>query len=188
MNLEGYKPQPLPAKADLGLADRWILHELQTTIEKVSQALASYNPAEASRALYEFVWGSVCDWYLEISKVALTGQDTKARQVKQAVLVYVLEKSLALLHPVMPYETEALYQAFKPHLSGAAESIMIHAWPEADGKLLDQSAADKMHLVHDVVTAIRTLRSESVIPPGTQIDCHLRNLDANARAILEDPT
>ncbi len=186
MNLEGYKPQPLPAKTEWGLADRWILHELQETIEKVSQALSSYNPAEASRALYEFIWGSVCDWYLEISKVALTGPEQKARTLKQALLVYLFDQSLALLHPVMPYETEALYQALKPHLTAAAESIMVHAWPKPDPQRLDQIARDKMHLVQDVVTAIRTLRSESVIPPGLNIDCHLRQLDSRTSEILED--
>ena len=186
MNLEGYKPQPLPENAALGLADRWILHELQETIDAVTQALSQYNPAEASRGLYEFIWGSVCDWYLEISKVALTGEDPKARQIKQALLVHLLEGSLALLHPVMPYETEALYQAFKPHIAGATESIMKHPWPTADQKCLDQQAKDKMRLVQDVVTSIRTLRSESVIPPGTKIHCHLGNLDAKAKSILSD--
>ena len=114
MNLEGYSPKPLPKANELGLADRWILHELQTTIDRVSESLAAYNPADASRALYEFIWGSLCDWYLEISKVALTGQDAKARAIKQTLLVHLLDQSLALLHPVMPYETEALYQALNP--------------------------------------------------------------------------
>ncbi len=81
----------------------------------------------------------------------------------------------------MPYETEALYQAFKPYLSKPAESIMIHAWPTPDATRTDPGARDKMHLVQDVVTAIRTLRSESVIPPGVKIDCYLRNLDTKAQ-------
>jgi valyl-tRNA synthetase len=187
MNLEGFSPRPLPPHAELGLADHWILHELQETIDQVSQSLGAYNPAEASRALYEFIWGSLCDWYLEISKVALSGQDRKARATKQALLVHLIDQSLALLHPVMPYETEALYQAFKPFLSKPPESIMIHAWPKTEKRLQDRAARDKMHLVQDVVTAIRTLRSESVIPPGAKIDCCLRNLDPKAREILGDP-
>src|SRR5205807_5875433 len=119
--------------------------------------------------------------------VALTGQDAKARSIKQTLLVHLLDQSLALLHPVMPYETEALYQALKPHLSGAAESIMIHPWPAADTLCLDETASAKMRLVQDVVTAIRTLRSESVIPPGTKMDCFLRNLDPKTKEILNDP-
>ena len=82
MNLEGYTPQPLPPTEKLGLADRWILHELQETIERCSQALASYNPSEAARTLYEFVWGSLCDWYLEISKVALMGSRRRTKAHK----------------------------------------------------------------------------------------------------------
>ena len=113
MNLEGYTPKSLPSDDELGLADRWILHELQTTIAAVSEALECYNPADASRVLYEFVWGSLCDWYLEVSKVALTGQDAKAKHIKQAVLVHVLGESIALLHPFMPYETEELFHALK---------------------------------------------------------------------------
>jgi len=87
----------------------------------------------------------------------------------------------------MPYETEELFQAFKPYVSDPAESIMISPWPTPSAGLKDQNAADKMHLVQDVVTAIRTLRSESIIPPGTKIDCHIRNLDSRAKEILADP-
>ncbi len=187
MNLEGYKAHPLPKSSDIGLADRWILHSLQETIEQVTSALGAYNPAEASRALYEFIWGSLCDWYLEISKVALTGSDARARTVKQSLLVHLLRQSVALLHPVMPYETEELFQALKPYLAEAPESIMIHPWPKPDAALRNQEAANKMNLMKDVVTAIRTVRSESVIPPGTKIDCYLGNLNAAAKDILEDP-
>src|SRR4029077_14381050 len=125
----GSKPQPPPPKTDIGLADRWILHELQSTTQQVTHALECYNPAEASRTLYEFIWGSLCDWYLEISKVALTGQETKARQIKQTLLVHLLQQSVALLHPIMPYETEALFQALRPYLSKPTDSLMISAWP-----------------------------------------------------------
>jgi valyl-tRNA synthetase len=187
MNLEGFSPSPIPASSDLGLADRWILQELQSTIDRVSDSLSTYNPADASRALYEFIWNALCDWYLEISKVALTGSDAKSRTTKQTLLVHLLDQSLALLHPVMPFETEALYQALKPFLSSPVDSIMIHPWPKADPARLDGAAKDKMALVQDVVIAIRTLRSEAVIPPGMMITCALRNLDAHALTILKDP-
>lgn len=186
MNLEGYTPSPLPARADMSLEDQWILHELQESTRTVSEALSSYNPAEASRALYEFTWGALCDWYLEISKVALTGQDPKAKRVKQGLLIHLLDQALALLHPVMPYETEAIYQALKPYLQNPAESIMIHAWPAGNKEFLNSPAADKMHLVQDVVRAIRTLRSESQIPPGSRLTCRLMNVDVKARDILSD--
>jgi len=187
MNLEGYKTHPLPVTDKRGLADRWILHELQETISVVTKALGSYNPAEASRALYEFIWGSLCDWYLEISKVALTGEDMQAKAAKQSLLTHLLAQSVALLHPIMPFETEALFQALKPYLRDAAESIMIQPWPQPDRTLQDAGAAQKMRLVQNIVVAIRTLRSESMIPPGTKIDCSLRNLDNSSRQIIDDP-
>jgi valyl-tRNA synthetase len=186
MNLTGYSAKPLPAANDLALADRWILHELQTTIQEVSQALACYNPSEASRLLYEFVWGALCDWYLEISKVALTGEATKARETKQILLVHLLQQSISLLHPFMPYETEALFQALKPFLTNPEDSLMIASWPKMDPQRIDQDAADKMHLVQNVVTAIRTVRSESVIPPGQKVASHLRTVDSKASTLLGD--
>ena len=186
MNLEAYIPRPLPATKDLGLADRWILHELQTTIEQVTSALECYNPSEASRVLYDFVWGTLCDWYLEISKVALTGTDAKAKLTKQTLLVHLLNQSIALLHPFMPYETEALFHGLQPYLAKPMDSLMISSWPLSDHARMDQPAADKIHLVQNVVTAIRTLRSESVIPPGTVMDCHIRNMDTKAREIFSD--
>ena len=168
MNSEGYKPQSLPKPGERSLADRWLLHELQETIEATDRALESYNPAEASRLLYEFIWGSYCDWYLEISKTVLTDPASPARAAKQSILFHVLQTALRLLHPIMPYETEELYQAVRPMLVESSESIMIAPWPQKDASLIDASSADKMHLVQNVVTAIRTLRSETGMPPGTQ--------------------
>jgi valyl-tRNA synthetase len=87
---------------------------------------------------------------------------------------------------VMPFETEALFQALRPLLGKSAESLMIQPWPTAESQWLDPLAAEKMRLVQDVVVAARTLRSESMIPPGTKIDVHLRNLEPKAKEILED--
>jgi valyl-tRNA synthetase len=186
MNLEGYTPEALPSSSDLGLADRWILSEFQAILQSVTQALESYNPSEASRLLYDLIWGSLCDWYLEISKVDLMGTDAKAKRIKQAVLVYLLEQSLKLLHPFMPYETEELYEAFKPSLLNASESIMMAPWPKPEPGLMDEDAAMKMRLVQNIVTSIRTLRSESIIPPVTKVDCQLSNTDSKASHLLQD--
>jgi len=185
MNLEGYKPQPLPTLEKLELADRWILHELQETAASVTDNFGTYNAAEASRRLYDFTWNVVCDWYLEIAKVALTGQDGAARAIKQTVLVHVLDHTLRLLHPIMPFETEALFAALKPYVLAPAESLMIAAWPKADARLQDADAAQRMHLVQNVVTAIRTLRSESVIHPSQQMKAYI-DADAAIQAIMAD--
>jgi len=119
--------------------------------------------------------------------VTLTDPTSKARQTKQTLLVHLIDQALALLHPAMPFETEALYQAFKPYLTKPVESLMIHPWPTPQTAAQDPVARDKMHLVQDVVTSIRTLRSEAVIPPGVKVNCHLRNLDSKAKDLLQDP-
>jgi valyl-tRNA synthetase len=186
MNLEDYKPQPLPKSQDLSLADHWLLHELQEVIEGTDHALQNYNPAEASRLLYEFMWGSYCDWYLEISKTILTDPASPSRAVKQSVLVHVLHTALRLLHPIMPYETEELYQALRPYITESAESIMIAPWPKKDNALIDPASADKMHLVQNVVTAIRTLRSETGIPPGTKLSVSLNCSDPKFLQLFKD--
>jgi valyl-tRNA synthetase len=202
MNLEGYDPQSsavTPAQAGVqsdvldsglrrndawSLADRWILDDLQRTIEQVSAALEAYNPAEASRVLYEFTWGTFCDWYVEISKVALTGEDAECRRRTQAVLVHVLGQALVLLHPVMPYETEAIFQALRPFLPQSAESLMVQSWPKPDSRLRNDAAAAQMRLVQNAVTAIRTIRSEMSIPPGAPIECRIKPSDSEVAKVL----
>jgi valyl-tRNA synthetase len=187
MNLEEFKPQPLPPQDKLELADRWILHELQETAAAVSENLGRYNPAEAARRLYEFTWNSLCDWYLEIAKVALTGQDETARATKHAVLVHVLDNTLRLLHPMMPFETEALFDALKPYIANPPESLMIAPWPVPDTQRIATDAGHRMRLVQNVVTALRTLRSESMIPPGTKLKALVREVSADWQSVLRDP-
>jgi valyl-tRNA synthetase len=187
MRLGGFSAQPLPAKNELAFEDRWILDELQKTIDDVSQALASYNTAEAARVLYAFVWGSFCDWYVEVSKVQLMGPDGRAKEIKQSMLVHVLETCLRLLHPFMPFETEQLYQSLKSVLSVPQESVMICPWPQADPAWKDASAAQLMRRVQDLTTAIRTVRSEMTIPPGKPVRCGVNSEEAAWKGLLSDP-
>jgi len=183
MNMEGFKTAP--AKPG-DLADRWILHELQETITNVSTSLTNYNPGEACRALYDFIWGSFCDWFIEISKTTLTGTDAVARQSKQAVLIHLLDQSLRLLHPFMPFETEQLYQAIRPYLASSRESLMIESWPVAQPALKDEGAARQMRQLQNLVTAVRTVRSEMNIPPGQKIDLKIKSADSQWLALLKN--
>ncbi len=186
MNLENYTPQALPPVKDRTLADRWILHDLQATISAVTEALGSYNPAEASRLLYEFVWNSYCDWYLEISKTVLMDPQSPSRAAKQTVLVEVLQTALRLLHPIMPYETEHLYQALRPFMQESTESVMIAPWPLVDPQFSDPVSAQKMLLVQNVVEAIRRLRSESQISPAVKVDCYIQCTDPRFAGLFGD--
>lgn len=184
MNLADYSPQPLPSPEERTLADRWILHELVKTIQMTSEAFSHYNLAEASRVLYEFLWNSFCDWYIEIAKISLTGPDRKAKQRTQTILFYVLERALSLLHPVMPYETEELFQGLRARIPSLVESIMIQAWPSADASLLDKSSEVRMSYFQRIVTSIRTIRSEMNILPGKKIACLLKTPIDSPLAIL----
>ena len=185
MNLEGYKPGS--GTKPTAIADRWILHSLNETIAAVQDAFANYNPAEASRRLYEFAWDSYCDWYLEISKIALTDTASPQRQAKQELLIRVLDQTLKLLHPIMPYETEQLFQALKPYLPDAAESIMISPWPRPKPEWTDDESARQFRRLQNMVTAIRTVRSEMNIPPGTKIECLVKCEDDAWTKLLQIP-
>lgn len=186
LNLDGHRAgAPIPAEG-LSLEDQWILEKTRETIARVDQALAAYNMAEAARALYEFVWGTFCDWYLEIAKATLTAPQDPGRPVKQAMLAETLNVILRLLHPFMPYETEALFQALRPHLGPTRNSLMVEAWPTADSPSAATAVGRAMSKVQEVVTAIRTLRSESMIAPATLIDVHLSVHDSETLALLRD--
>ncbi|HUT75211.1 MAG TPA: valine--tRNA ligase [Armatimonadota bacterium] len=162
------------APSPVSLADRWILSRLEATTQTVTQALGDYRADEAARALYDFFWGELCDWYLEIAKPALRGDDPAARTRTQDVLIYTFERTLRLLHPFMPFITEELWQAL-PH---DGESIMIAPWPVLSGVegpegralLRDQQAEEAMSLVMAVVTSARRLRIERGVEPGAAVE------------------
>lgn len=130
INLDNYKPQPLN---ELSLADRWILSKLQKVISVVSDAIEKYEFNIAARSLYEFFWNEFCDWYIESSKLVL---NSEKKAITQNVLVKVLDTSLRLLHPFMPFLSEELWQNLPVH----GESIVISDWPEVDVTLINEEA------------------------------------------------
>jgi valyl-tRNA synthetase len=166
MNLEGYDAGTagaLPAT----LADRWIRSRLAAVTVAVTGHLEHYRFSEVIRALYDFLWRDYCDWYVEVAKARLHGPDPVARQQAQQQLLEVLEWALRLMHPAMPYITEALWQALP--LPRAAASIMVASWPQAPGDWADAEAETEMESVQAVVTAVRTIRAEMNVPPARQV-------------------
>jgi len=161
----GEWPDPRKLAAAGALADRWILSRLEATTEAVSRALAEYHVDEAARALYDFFWGELCDWYLEIVKPALRGDD-ETKQRAQDVLIYAFERTLRLLHPFMPFITEELWQAL-PH---QGDSIMVASWPQSVPGLRDQESEAPMALVMAAVTSARRLRVEQGVAPTAPVD------------------
>ena len=186
MNMDGYQPCERPVASD-ELADRWIRSCLTNTIRAVDAHQDSYRFGDVARALYDFLWGDYCDWYLELAKPRLYERGGDSRQVAQAVLVEVLEQALRLMHPIMPFITESLWLSLPRVAEGGrgAESIMVAPWPVADPGVIDESAEAEMALVKEVVTAARTVRSELGVPPGKKVKVAISAADQErARALL----
>jgi len=166
--LEGWDPYAVdPASLQLRTADRWITSRLQRTIQAVTAAYEAYEFDRAAKTLYHFLWSEFCDWYLEMSKVLL--QDPQAQDTTRYTLWRTLEVALRLLHPIMPFVTEAAWQAL-PH---RGDSVMVAAWPEADLGPVDPAAEEEMELVQGVVREIRSLRADLRTPPQERVEVHL---------------
>ena len=164
MNMEGYDKNA--ELAPYTLADKWILSRLQDTVKDVTGLLERFELGEAGRAIYDFIWSEVCDWYIEIAKPRLYNKEAAAeRATAQHVLATVLVSAMKLLHPYMPFITEEIYQCL-PH---EAESIMISKWPVADESLIDPEAERGMNAIMDSIKAIRNMRAEVNANPGKKI-------------------
>ena len=167
----------------LTLADRWILSRLNDLIRGVDEALAGYRFNDAALLLYQFLWHEYCDWYLEIVKTRLT--DAKAAPETQAgriVLIHVLEQSLRLLHPFMPYLTEEIWQRL-PH---DGESIMTAAWPRPDPALDAPAAAEAMDFLMEIIREVRNIRSAYNVSPALRVPLVLSGLKPQQETTVAD--
>jgi valyl-tRNA synthetase len=173
-NLDGYDRAGDPGPA--GLPGRWIESRLQATVAAVRDALDAYRFSDAAGALYQFLWNDFCDWYLEIAKTALYGAgDPAGRNQVQHTLVTVLETTLRLLHPVMPFITEELWQRL-PH---AGETIMLAPYPTGSRGGADAAAEREMAVLMQAVTAIRNIRGEMRISPAQTLDAAVKAAPAD---------
>ena len=185
MNLEGFEPAAVDlGKLDLSLADRWILVRLAETAREVNRALAEYKFNDVASLLYAFTWHSFCDWYIELIKEDLYGEEAARKERARAVLFTVLEQLLRLLHPLMPFITEEIWQALpgERHVT----SIMQAAYPEGAGLPADAEGAERMELVMEVVKAIRNIRGEMDVPPGKTIAAVLDCRSEASAAVLRE--
>ncbi|MDI9259858.1 valine--tRNA ligase [Alicyclobacillus sendaiensis] len=165
MNLdEGFSLVPLDAPS-LDLADRFILHRLGETIRRATSALEDYDVGEAARAVYEFTWDEFCDWYIEFAKINLYGDRAEKKRQTQTVLITVLSRVLALLHPYIPFITEEIWQAL-PNTTGM---LIDAAWPDAADLPVDERAVEQMRAAMEIIRAVRNVRSELQIPPKTSV-------------------
>jgi len=187
------KPEPssvaarhlLPAgegKQPVTEAERWILTRLKQTLTDVEQHFVSYRFDYLAQELYEFVWNEFCDWFLELSKPALSGDDAAAAASTRHTLLVVLESVLRALHPVIPFITEEIWQAVAPMLGLAEGSLMQRPWPKAGEIVADDAATAEIEWFKNVLSGIRKIRSEMNISPGKTIPLLLADGDASDRA------
>ncbi|MGE5864616.1 MAG: valine--tRNA ligase, partial [Rhizobacter sp.] len=182
MNTEGAAftgaPQP---RTD---AERWILARLDATAAEAAKHFADYRFDLLSQALYEFAWNDFCDWFVELAKPALNGDDADAAASTRHTLLHVLERLLALLHPLVPFVTEELWQQVAPRLGIDGDTIMLRAYPEAGDVDVSGfgSASDDVEWLKAMVTALRRIRSELNVPPARQVTLLLAGGDAADRA------
>jgi valyl-tRNA synthetase len=149
----------------LSLPDRWILSRHNRLIADVTRLMNEYSFGEAGRQLYDFFWGEFADWYIEIAKIRLYGADARAQATARRVLVYVLEHVLRLLHPFIPFVTEAAWQ----HLPHEGDSLMVATWPHQSHTGIDEESEAQMMLLIEIIRAIRNIRSEYKVEPGKKI-------------------
>ncbi|RLB10870.1 MAG: valine--tRNA ligase, partial [Deltaproteobacteria bacterium] len=154
------------SKESLGIEDRWIITRLSKVVKEVSEAIENYRFNEAAGACYQFVWHEFCDWYVEMSKWYLYGNEKQKKKNTLTTLLNVLSAVLRLLHPFMPFVTEEIWQK----LPGKRESIMVSKFPEAEDFFEDEQALKEIGLVMDVITAIRNVRGELRIPPSKRVN------------------
>lgn len=180
MNLEGYDAKA--PRAPYTLADKWILSRLQNTTQKVTEFLERFELGEAGRLIYDFIWGEICDWYIELIKPRLYDKEKpEERATAQYVLFTVLGEAMKLLHPYMPFITEEIWQ----HLPHEGSSIMIAPWPKADKALVNEEAETAMTAVMETIKAIRNMRAEVNAAPGKKAPAILL-ADDKQKPILEE--
>ena len=152
----------LPDAADLEIEDKWVLTKLNTLIKEVTENMDAYELGVASAKVYDFIWDTYCDWYIELTKARLYGENEKSKLAAQKVLVYVLDQTLRLLHPFMPFITEEIWQAI-PH---EGKFLMLADWPKYDESLNFGVEAAHMESVMNAIRSIRNRRAEMNVPPS----------------------
>ncbi|ASK63059.1 valine--tRNA ligase [Virgibacillus phasianinus] len=181
MNMEGFAYKDIDLSGEKSVADKWILTRLNETIEQVSKNTAKYEFGEAGRHLYTFIWDDLCDWYIEMAKLPLYGEDETKKKTTQSVLAYVLDNTMRMLHPFMPFITEEIWQEL-PH---QGESITIAQWPEVREDLHSEQAKKEMNLLVSIIKTVRNIRAEVNTPMSKQVKLLVQGEDKTTISELE---
>jgi valyl-tRNA synthetase len=181
MNMEGFTYEDIDLTGELSLADKWILTRLNETIEQVTRNTNKYEFGEAGRHLHNFIWDELCDWYIEMAKIPLYGEDEQAKNTTRSVLAYVLDRTMRLLHPFMPFVTEEIWQKL-PH---QGESITVADWPTVKPEFHDEKASEEMKRLVAIIKAVRNIRAEVDTPMSKQISLLIQAKDDTIVTELE---
>ena len=182
MNLEGFDESFVPSAEDYTLADKWILEEYNKTVTNITNNLDKFELGEAASAVYDFIWNTYCDWYIELAKPRLYNKEGGCdRQTAQYLLVSILRHMMELLHPFMPFVTEHIWQ----HLPHEGESIMVAPWPSTLSMEGFGSAAAHMNVMMDGIKGIRNMRAEMNVPMGKRSEVILVPATEELKGILE---
>lgn len=184
MNLDGMTPQQLgnPDKETLELADRWILSRFHQVVQQTSNSIDNYGLGEAAKGLYEFFWGEFCDWYIELVKTRLQGEDKNTRRIAQQTLAYVLEEVLKLLHPFMPHITAEIWQTLTQ--AGENETLALQSYPEVDAGFIDTELESQFELLFETIRTIRNLRASADVKPSQKVKAILQTESQREQQIL----
>ena len=180
-NLEDFDYSTSVMDLEFKLEDRWILSKLQSSSKKINEAMENYELDTAAKTAYEFFRGDFCDWYVEIAKTRVYGNEGIDKITAQWILRHVLDNGLRRLHPFMPYITEEIWQKVKL----GDETIMLVEFPEEDKSLVDTNSEKEFDYLREVITAIRNIRGEANVSPSRKIEVMFKTSDATEKAILE---
>ncbi|WP_261133111.1 valine--tRNA ligase [Bacillus sp. Marseille-Q3570] len=170
MNMDGMTVDEIDLSGEKSLADEWILTRLNETIESVTKLIDAYEFGEVGRTLYNFIWDDFCDWYIEMAKLPLYGEDEARKKTTRSVLAYVLDQTLRLLHPFMPFITEEIWQ----HIPHKGDSITVADWPVKRKDLHFEESAKEMKVLTEIIRSVRNTRSEMNVPPSKPIEIQLK--------------
>lgn len=182
MNFDEDTTAQLPDKSEWQLADKWILSRLNTTIHEVTRLFDQFEFGEAGRALYNFIWNDLCDWYIEMAKEDFYGKGQSLKHNTQNILCYVLDQTLRLLHPIMPFVTEEIWLAM-PH---DATSLVVAAYPEENEDFYDEAAEKGMENLIELIKAVRNIRADANAPLSSSVDILIKTATLETKKIFEN--
>ncbi|WP_042475013.1 valine--tRNA ligase [Bacillus ndiopicus] len=181
MNMEGLTYDEIDLTGNLSVADKWILSRLNDTILRVTTLSDKYEFGEVGRELYNFIWDDFCSWYIEMAKLPLYGDDEAAKKTTRSVLAHVLDQTMRLLHPFMPFITEEIWQ----HLPHKGESITVAAWPTVNPAFSFEQDEQSMKLLMDIIRSVRNIRAEVNTPMSKKVALYVSAKDAATAEVLE---